>query len=432
MHKRRGIAGGLFVFKCAAAAAERGDDLDAVAAVAARANDRTRSFGVAFSGARCPARPSRCSRCPRGGWRSGMGIHGEPGFEETDVPTADGLAELLVDALLAERPVDGERAVVLLNGLGSVKYEELFVLYGNVAEAARPTPASTIVEPEVGEMVTSFDMAGVSLTLAWLDDELEQLWAAPGGHACVPEGRASIASRQRSRTTPTSSRPRPSRPAGSTESQAVASRIVDALEAVAAALDAHADELGRIDAVAGDGDHGIGMQRGLGRRGDRRAPGWPEPAPARRCGSPATPGRTGRRHLRRALGHRAAGARRRDRRRDRARRRDHRRRASPTAGTGSCSSARPKVGDKTMVDVLVPVVEAAQAGSLAELAGVAEQAAAASTADLVPKIGRARPHAEKSIGTPDAGAVSLALVIKTVMKVHGCSEQAVADRRRRG
>ena len=76
------------------------------------------------------------------------------------------------------------------------------------------------------------------------------------------------------------------------------------------------------------------------------------------------------------------------------------------------------IGDKTMLDVLTPVVEAAQSGRWDELASVAA-AAAASTAGLVPRIGRARPHAEKSLGTPDAGAVSLALVVRTAMDVLG-------------
>ena len=191
--RRRGIAGGLFVWKCAAAAADRGDDLDAVAAIAQRANARTRTLGVAFSGAVMPGDTEPLFSVPERRMSVGMGIHGEPGFDETDVPTADGLAELLVNSLLAERPdgvapVDGPpRAVVLLNGLGSVKYEELFVLYGNVSSRLERAGVA-IVEPEVGEMVTSFDMAGVSLTLSWLDDELEQLWRAPASAPAFAKG----------------------------------------------------------------------------------------------------------------------------------------------------------------------------------------------------------------------------------------------------
>ena len=138
--KRRGIAGDLCVFKVAGAAAERGDDLDTVTAVAERANDRTRSFGVAFSGCSLPGADEPLFTVPEGRMAVGMGIHGERGIDETDVPTADGLAELLVSRLLDELPdgvaLEGQRVVPILNGLGSVKYEELFVVYRSVQRLA--------------------------------------------------------------------------------------------------------------------------------------------------------------------------------------------------------------------------------------------------------------------------------------------------------
>ena len=233
--KRRGIAGGLFVFKCAGASADRGDSLDDVVAVAARANDRTRSFGVAFSGATMPGASEPMFTVPEGRMSVGMGIHGEPGFEERDIPSADGLAALLVDSLLAERPADGERAVIILNGLGSVKYEELFVLYGNVSRRLEDARV-TIVEPEVGELVTSFDMAGVSLTLAWLDPELEQLWAAPCSTPAFRKG--SLPSVEEA-IRPENASPSETRPAlaiGSAESQAVAAEVVEAFDVVARML----------------------------------------------------------------------------------------------------------------------------------------------------------------------------------------------------
>jgi D-erythrulose 4-kinase len=76
---------------------------------------------------------------------------------------------------------------VILNGLGRTKYEELFVVWGSVARLLRDR-GYEIVEPEVGELVTSLDMAGCSLTIMWLDDELEKYWTAPGGHARIPQG----------------------------------------------------------------------------------------------------------------------------------------------------------------------------------------------------------------------------------------------------
>jgi dihydroxyacetone kinase len=347
----------------------------------------------------------------------GMGIHGEPGLEHRDVPTADGLAELLVDALLEERPPDGVRAVVLLNGLGSVKYEEMFVLYGNIA-ARLDVAGVTIVEPEVGELVTSFDMAGVSLTLAWLDDELEQLWAAPCSTPAhskgavrslrLPKGPdeqivASLGEPQRPELTP-----------GSAESQAIAAEIVVAADVVASMLAEHAEELGRVDAVAGDGDHGIGMQRGsaAAAKAVRELEGagagttlivagdaWSD----RAGGTSGALWGIALRALGEAIGDETV--------------------PSPEtiaegladARDGIVKFGKAKLGDKTMLDVLIPVVEAAQAGRWDELPDLADEYAQA-TADLLPKIGRARPHAEKSIGTPDAGALSLALVIRTVVE----------------
>ena len=128
----------------------------------------------------------------------GLGIHGEPGIDETDVPTADELAELFVSRLLDEVPagidVSGARVVPILNGLGSVKYEELFVVYRSVDRLLRAAGVE-VVDPEVGEFCTSFDMAGCSLTLLWLDDELERLWTAPADTPAFRRG--SVSERER-------------------------------------------------------------------------------------------------------------------------------------------------------------------------------------------------------------------------------------------
>ena len=182
-HKRRGIAGDLTVFKAAGAAAAEGYDLEGVVRVARLANERTRSFGVAFTGCTLPGAAEPLFSVPEGRMAVGLGIHGEPGIGETEVPTAAGLAELLVGRLLEELPegvdrVAGARVVPILNGLGAVKYEELFVVFGRVAELLQQAGLE-VVDPQVGEFCTSFDMAGASLTLLWVDEELERLWSAP-------------------------------------------------------------------------------------------------------------------------------------------------------------------------------------------------------------------------------------------------------------
>ncbi|HCW99294.1 MAG TPA: D-erythrulose kinase, partial [Pantoea sp.] len=161
IEKRRGVAGDLTVFKVAAAAAEAGYSLAQVAALAQHANQRTRSFGVAFSGCTLPGATQPLFSIDAGRMALGMGIHGEPGISESDVPRADVLAEIFVDNLLSELPPGvslqpGTRVAAILNGLGSVKYEELFVVYRRVAQLLREQQLE-IVEPEVGEFVTSFN-----------------------------------------------------------------------------------------------------------------------------------------------------------------------------------------------------------------------------------------------------------------------------------
>src|SRR4029079_18064869 len=121
------------------------------------------------------------------------GCHGEPGVADEDMPTAADLAKTLVDGLVDEKPVSAsQRIAVILNGLGRTKYEELFVVWGTVARLLRDR-GYEIVEPEVGELVTSLDMAGCSLTMMWLDDELEKYWAAPVDTPAYRKGSTSAA-----------------------------------------------------------------------------------------------------------------------------------------------------------------------------------------------------------------------------------------------
>ncbi|HEY9499808.1 MAG TPA: dihydroxyacetone kinase family protein, partial [Terrimesophilobacter sp.] len=264
-HKRRGVAGDLAVFKMAAAAAEEGYSLQEVARVARAANSRTRSFGVAFGGCTLPGAEAPLFTVPEGRMAVGLGIHGEAGIDEVAVPTADGLAELLVAALLAELPAEvgqarGNRAAVILNGLGSVKYEELFVVYRRIS-ALLGDAGVEVVEPEVGEFCTSFDMAGVSLTLSWLDDELERFWRAPADTSAYRKGTVVQAGRYETAPAVVADEPL-AVPDADEESRAAAGTVLGVLHAIATVIDENAEELGRIDAVAGDGDHGIGMQRG--------------------------------------------------------------------------------------------------------------------------------------------------------------------------
>jgi D-erythrulose 4-kinase len=429
-YKRRGIAGDLTVFKVAAAAAEAGYTMDKVLELAERANDRTRSFGVAFTGCTLPGAKDPLFSVPAGRMAVGMGIHGEPGIGETDIPTADELAVLLVKDLLVEVPDGVEfpgdtskpaRVVPILNGLGSVKYEELFVVYRRVAQLLAEAGLEA-VDPQVGELVTSFDMAGTSLTLFWLDDELETLWNAP---AETPAFRRGVVTAEALSGDELAADVAEELviPEASAESRAAAVRVQAALGAAKNVIDANVAELGRIDAIAGDGDHGIGMERGI-----RAATAAAEDAVARGAGAGTVLNLAADAWADKAGGTsgalwgmalRAVGQSVGDNSRPTA---EDVARGVTEAKRSIMDFGKAKVGDKTLVDVLAPFSDALNAAASnglslreawGEAANIAEHAAEA-TANLLPLMGRARPHAEKSLGTPDAGAVSMALIVRAI------------------
>ncbi|CAM5579405.1 hypothetical protein SANTM175S_05856 [Streptomyces antimycoticus] len=150
------------------------------------------------------------------------------------------------------------------HGLGATKYEELYVLWGAVArrlDEAGLTP----VRPEVGELVTSLDMAGCSLTLSWLDDELERLWRAPADTPAFRRGTPREPLVDAAAERPAAAPRRTERSAATASGAAVevAELAVHALRAARDVLHRDAEALGRLDAVAGDGDHGRGMCKGV-------------------------------------------------------------------------------------------------------------------------------------------------------------------------
>ncbi|WCI07813.1 DAK2 domain-containing protein [Arthrobacter sp. OVS8] len=311
--------------------------------------------------------------------------------------------------------------VPILNGLGSVKYEELFVVYRRVAQLLAEAGLEA-VDPQVGELVTSFDMAGTSLTLFWLDDELETLWNAPADAPAFRRGAVAAEALDASEVTATDTETA-AIPEATDESRAGAARVLAALGAAKAVVDANADELGRIDAIAGDGDHGIGMERGV-----RAAVEAAKDAVIRGAGAATTlhlaadawadkAGGTSGALWGMAL--RAVGDAVGDTNAPDA--------EAVAAGVTGAAAAimdfgKAKPGDKTLVDVLVPFRDALASGvdagqSLTDAWGTAAtvaQQAAEDTAQLLPLMGRARPHAEKSLGTPDAGAVSMALIVRAI------------------
>ncbi|HEY4864302.1 MAG TPA: dihydroxyacetone kinase subunit DhaK [Candidatus Dormibacteraeota bacterium] len=176
---RRGVGATVLAEKVAGAAAERGDALAAVAALARRVNDRSRSFGVALSSCTPPAAGKPIFDLPEGEMEVGIGIHGEPGRRRSALGSAHEVAATMVEAVVSDlRPAAGARVLVFVNGMGGTPLLELYLLYGEIDRQLREASLEP-VRNLVGSYITSLEMAGASLTLLELDDELTELWDAP-------------------------------------------------------------------------------------------------------------------------------------------------------------------------------------------------------------------------------------------------------------
>jgi dihydroxyacetone kinase-like protein len=177
--KRRGVAGMVYAFKIAGAAAEAGHDLDAVTRVAQKAADACRSVGAALSPCTVPQAGKPTFQIAEDEMEMGMGIHGEPGVWRDKLKTADAIAEEMMDRLLADMPLaSGDRVSIMVNSLGATPPEELYILY-RVVKRRLEGAGAAIVMPLVGRYATSMEMAGVSFTLCKIDAELEGFLKAP-------------------------------------------------------------------------------------------------------------------------------------------------------------------------------------------------------------------------------------------------------------
>ena len=421
IEQRRGIAGDFTVFKALGAAAAAGADIDEVERIGRASNDATRTFGVAFSGCTMPGANEPLFTVPEGHMGVGLGIHGEPGIHDAPIVPARELARTLVDGILAARPDSSStRVAVIVNGLGTTKYEELFLLWNEIRPLLDEAGLAP-VEPEVGELVTSLDMGGCSLTLMWLDDELETTWHADAYAPGYRKQTGAIAE-LRPATFGAGSSEDDTAPTPSDAGAALAPFIAAGLRELQRTLHDNEDELGRIDAVAGDGDHGRGMVRGIDAAIGAidaltaAGPGWMLRTAGRTWAADAG-GTSG---VLWGAGLEAAGDALTDTRDvyDA----DVVVQAVTAFAEAIQDLGRAEIGDKTLVDALLPfrdtlqqqiAAESTAAAAWTAAAHAATQAAAATTA-LTPKKGRARPLAEKSIGTPDAGATSFALIVEAL------------------
>ena len=263
-HTRRGVAGLFFAYKTAGASAERGDDLDTVSEIAQRTIDRTRTMGVGLSPTILPAAGEPTFTLDEGEMEIGIGIHGEPGHHRGPLETADQITDRFMEELVKELPLtQGEKVAVLVNGLGSTPLEELYLIYRRVHQTLTELGAK-IIHTFVGEYATSLEMAGASVSICHLDDELSDLISQPADspffthgspRANAPLGASSTAA------APAAAQGAP-REERTIETVAAPGPLRETLLAIASKLPAHNDELRELDAALGDGDLGITVTSG--------------------------------------------------------------------------------------------------------------------------------------------------------------------------
>ncbi len=176
---RRGVAGNFFVIKAVGAAAAQGAELDEIVRIGRKVNDVTRTMGVALTACTPPAKGSPLFDLGEDEIEIGVGIHGEPGRERGMITSADSIADTLLDAVVTDLPYEsGDNVALMINGLGGTPISELHILYRR-AHQQLAERGITVTRSYVNEYCTSLDMAGASLTLVKLDDEIDALLGAP-------------------------------------------------------------------------------------------------------------------------------------------------------------------------------------------------------------------------------------------------------------
>lgn len=169
---RRGVAGNFFVIKAVGAAAEAGASLEELVSLGSRVNSVTRTMGMALTSCTPPAKGNPLFELGPGEMEMGVGIHGEPGRSREKLAGANEIIDTLVEAVVSDLPYRrGDRVALMVNGLGGTPISELYLAYGRAHEqlVAR---GIEVARSYVGEYCTSLDMAGCSVTLVRLDDEI--------------------------------------------------------------------------------------------------------------------------------------------------------------------------------------------------------------------------------------------------------------------
>jgi dihydroxyacetone kinase-like protein len=176
---RRGVGGTVLVEKIAGAAAERGDGLDAVAAIGERVNSNVRTMGVALTACTVPHAGSPSFDLAEDEIEIGIGIHGEPGRHRIAMENADGITDRLLEPVLTDLGITaGDRVLLFVNGMGGTPLSELYIVYRRAAQVLADRGAA-VERSLVGNYITALEMQGCSISVLRLDDELIDLWDAP-------------------------------------------------------------------------------------------------------------------------------------------------------------------------------------------------------------------------------------------------------------
>jgi dihydroxyacetone kinase-like protein len=186
---RRGVAGTVFVEKIAGAAAERGDDLEKVAAIATKVNSQVRTMGVALTPCVVPHAGEPSFELADDEIEIGIGIHGEPGRERIKLEPADAIVDRLLGPILDDLPfASGDKVALMVNGMGGTPQVELYIVYRHAAQVLADKGIE-VTRSLVGNFVTSLEMQGTSISVLKLDDELTELYDAPVQTAALRWGR---------------------------------------------------------------------------------------------------------------------------------------------------------------------------------------------------------------------------------------------------
>ncbi|KWK88181.1 dihydroxyacetone kinase [Burkholderia ubonensis] len=415
--QRRGIAGTVLIHKLAGAAAARGLPLARVAAIAREAAADLGTMGVALDGCTIPGADKSGFSLADHEIELGLGIHGEKGVERTAPLPADALVDTLLSSIVGDLALDGgERVALLVNGLGATPDMELAIVlraaYDNLSRRG-----IAVERAWAGTFLSALDMPGCSISVLRLNDERAALLDAPtqarawpGGGAVNPQIRVAAAE---TRDAPPA--------ALDATGRAWAARLRPALHAVARTLIDNEATLAELDAAAGDGDLGASMHRAA-----QAILELPDAAYGTPAGALAALGAALRRAIAGSSGPFYATALMRASRRlaDVA---EPSARDWATAFRGAVESigelGGARAGDRTMLDALVPAVDAFDRALEDDRNGAAAWAVAVEaaergaqeTARMTPRAGRASYLGERAIGTPDGGAVAVALWLRALL-----------------